>query len=103
MRKEITKYVQQTMVTLRQKINFVKSFDCNFPKHEYLKSIETKDLIERVTQERLAIGKQPIESCENDFEVSNLVMRTPNLEGCGISIGNFESGWQELALNLNVF
>lgn len=40
-RKEITKYVQQTIVALRQKINFVKSFDCNFPKHEHLKSIAT--------------------------------------------------------------
>jgi hypothetical protein len=30
-------------------------------------------------------------------------MRTPNLEGCGISIGSFEKGWKELAPNLNVF
>ena len=81
----------------------MKSFDCNFPKHEHLKSIFTSELVDRVSQERLAAGKQPIEACNNQFEVKNFVMRTPNLEGCGISIGNSEKGWQELSLNLNVF
>jgi len=39
----------------------VKSFDCNLPKHEFLKSMQPSELTDRVKQERLASGKSPIE------------------------------------------